>query len=421
MFGHIGLHVLHASHKNLFFKEKFLNWVLWFLSSLNRVSVTFPQNLYELWFLKTVIVVMHILLLYFTEMDDLIIEVPPVSHERPSELITIARRKLFQFTVSSTADANSDGKETPQRESETSLSDKLNTLSIVSFNNSPEMKPREKSGAKAVKFQFHEPPARQTSKTATLPKLSKSNKPISSPSSSSSSSLLMRAKLVSRSTQEHVLILSFSRLVCDYWSSCLFAQQLADAYAKLEKASKPSFASIKIDSRRNEVMNSYDKMQGRGRGRVFKTPSHQPRDAVSRLLQKRAQKTQSLPTEQFVPQFPPAVHFRQVALREHQLLLIRPREKLWSFWQSMMTATIRRRKGPPRIKVVPPVRIPSGLGEINRTLGAARPTTARLRPLTARNRPQTGRTRQFGEPQSQESLTGPKKSFQFFKVNIIVQ
>ena len=60
MFGHIGLHVLHASHKNLFFKEKFLNWVLWFLSSLNRVSVTFPQNLYELWFLKTVIVVMHI-------------------------------------------------------------------------------------------------------------------------------------------------------------------------------------------------------------------------------------------------------------------------------------------------------------------------------------------------------------------------
>ena len=132
----------------------------------------------------------------------------------------------------------------------------------------------------------------------------------------------------------------------------------------------------------SEVIGTYEQMQGKGRGRIP----------------------------------PAAVHFRQVAFREHQLLLIRPREKLWSFWQSMVTAIIRRRRGPPRIKVVPPVRIPSGLGEVNRTFGAARPTTARLRPLTARNRPQTGRTRQLGETQSQESLSGPKKSFHFFKV-----
>ena len=35
----------------------------------------------------------------FTEIDQVILESPPVSHERPSELITIARRKLFQLTV----------------------------------------------------------------------------------------------------------------------------------------------------------------------------------------------------------------------------------------------------------------------------------------------------------------------------------
>ena len=287
--------------------------------------------------------------------------------------------------------------------------DGLHTMSIVSFNNSPDMKPRVKSGAKMVKFQLsaEEVPAKKT----TLPKLSESQEP----ALSSSSPLLMRAKLVSRSTQEHVLVLSFSRLVCDYWSSCLFVQQLADAYTKLEKLSKPTFSSVRVDAKRHEVIGAYEQMQGKGRGRISKIPS-QPKDSMSRLLQKRAQRLQCPSTKQFVPIFPPAVHFRQVAFREHQLLLIRPREKLWSFWQSMVTAIIRRRRGPPRIKVVPPVRVPSGLGEVNRTFGAARPTTARLRPLTARTRPQTGRTRQFGETQSQESLSGPKKSFLFLKV-----
>ena len=246
----------------------------------------------------------------FTEIDQVIMESPPVSHERPSELITIARRKLFQLTVTQHNDTRAQKREEPG----TAHDDGLYTMSIVSFNNSPDMKPRVKSGAKMVKFQLST--AEVPTKKTTLPKLSESQEP-----AASSSSLLMRAKLVSRSTQEHILVLSFSRLVCDYWSSCLFVQQLADAYTKLEKSSKPSFASVRVDAKRQEVIGTFEQMQGKGRGRISKIPS-QPKDAMSRLLQKRAQRLQCPSSKQFVPIFPdPAVHFRQVvAFREHQLL-----------------------------------------------------------------------------------------------------
>lgn len=343
------------------------------------------------------------------------IESPPVGHERPSELITIARRKLFQLTVeqqalhtSPLAEREEEGEERGPGQVDCPFDDKM---SIVSFN-SPETKPRVRSGAKMVKFQA---PVAETlskgTKSTTLPSLAAAQK------KTESSPLLMRVKLVQRSTQEHVLVLSFPRVVCDYWSSCLFVQQLADAYGKLEKSSKPSLAAIRVDAKRKEVLGAYEQLhlQGRGRGRLPRLPT-QPRDPTSRLIHKRNLRSQDCSTEQFVPMFPPAVHFRQVAMREHQLLLIRSQEKLWAFWQSMVTATIRRRRGPARIKVVPPVRIPSGLGEVTRTLGAARPTTARLRPLTARTRPQTGRTRQLGESLAQEPLTGPKRAFQFLKV-----
>ena len=48
---------------------------------------------------------------------------------------------------------------------------------------------------------------------------------------------LMRSKLLMKSPHEHYLILSFPLIVCDYWSSALFVQQLADAYAQIEKVS----------------------------------------------------------------------------------------------------------------------------------------------------------------------------------------
>lgn len=75
------------------------------------------------------------------------------------------------------------------------------------------------------------------------------------------------------------------------------------------------------------------------------------------------------------------------------------KEKLWSFWQGTVTAVIKRALGPSRVKVVPPVRLPSQLGE-----GKLRPKTSKTRPLTARktkvlggdkNTPQVGVTTSF--------------------------
>ena len=50
---------------------------------------------------------------------------------------------------------------------------------------------------------------------------------------------LMRCKLLTKSHHEHYLILSFPPIVGDYWSSALFVQQLADAYAQIEKVNAP--------------------------------------------------------------------------------------------------------------------------------------------------------------------------------------
>jgi len=51
---------------------------------------------------------------------------------------------------------------------------------------------------------------------------------------------LMRASLLQYSPQDHLLVLSFSRLVCDYWSSCLFLQQLSQIYTQLEMGTPTS-------------------------------------------------------------------------------------------------------------------------------------------------------------------------------------
>lgn len=63
---------------------------------------------------------------------------------------------------------------------------------------------------------------------------------------------LMRVKLLQYSLQDHLLVLSFSRLVCDYWSSCLFLQQLSQVYTQLEagtQASRTLTKSLRDDSR----------------------------------------------------------------------------------------------------------------------------------------------------------------------------
>lgn len=73
---------------------------------------------------------------------------------------------------------------------------------------------------------------------------------------------LMRAKLLQYSPQDHLLVLSFSRLVCDYWSSCLFLQQLSQIYTQLEAGTHASRAltkTLRDDSRSHFTALSGDR------------------------------------------------------------------------------------------------------------------------------------------------------------------
>lgn len=102
----------------------------------------------------------------------------------------------------------------------------------------------------------------------------------------------------------------------------------------------------------------------------------------------------------------------QFADREAQHLQSVPKEALWAFWQSMATAVIKRLRSPPRIKVVPPARLQSKLGD-GKHLKKIRPKTSRVRPATAR----------FIASKEQEgcaacdNLAGPTSAFHFIRVS----
>ena len=342
------------------------------------------------------------------------IESPVVGHEEPEDLVSMARRKLFPLPMSNNLVATSPDSDASDNEP--------NALSLVSVGGSELGEERSPtllrdSLRKKVSFaQQDQPAATHTADAPQLPSLT------SHSLQEKNTPLLMRARLVSKGVHEHILVLSFPRIVCDFWSSCLFAKQLVDAYINLEKCAsyRPSLAAMTIENKRQQVISSYKAVAAAANGRGGKT------DAATRLLQKR---TQLGNQKKNSSQCPAKLHFQQVAKRESQLLLMLSRERLYEFWESMVTATIRRQRGPNRIKLVPPVRIPTGLGDkslltmLSNPRGA-RPQTSRLRPLTAsRNRPTTasrrgGRGGMFGDiGTTRETLMGPQTKFHFMKVS----
>lgn len=275
--------------------------------------------------------------------------------------------------------------------------------------------------------------ARHTQLLPALNSPSKSLQPMLPPPEEKEKAPLIRARLVSKSTSKHFLVVSFPRILCDFWSSCLFMQQLTDLYGKLERSNsyRPSLAAMKAESKRQGVMQAYEKER-----KKHNVVGGRKLDAATRLMQRRAPQQPVLSKESFVPMIQAKLDFQQVAQREKQLLMMLPRERLLAFWEAVLTATIKReRGGGSRVKVVPPVRIPSGLGEVvvgGNLGGGGRPQTSRLRPLTAsRNRPITARRQQggggggvggggkssFGDTGiSREALLGPKTKFHFIKV-----
>lgn len=336
-----------------------------------------------------------------------------ISYEKPSELVTLARRKLFDIqleqklnnTSTSSTDTRGGG----------CHDDIDDRLSIVSY--------REEETSPKIKR-----------KLIQLAPLQQPLSPINK------SSCLMSAKLITKTSHEHLLLLSFSTIVVDFWSSCLFVQQLVDAYAKLEKSSsyKPSLAVIRQNKTRQDVFNSIERKRIKA-GLSHPTPSlplsrpsppsfspaslsrnnrHTPLfpPPLSFTNTPRATSTRERSEEiTFQVRSHPCAIFEQVCLRERQILVVKPIEKLWSFWESTATCTIKRIRGPPRVKVISPLRIPSGFGEVSRPTG--RPMTSRLRPLTAsRQRPPTAK--RSSERLIGESLTGPTMGTHYIKVNI---
>ena len=316
-----------------------------------------------------------------------------VGYETPQDLVINARRKLFPLTMRSTLAASEEEEEWDR---------KLSVVSLGSHHDDPLDKTPVQQALKKKSVSFAKP--------ALVPESSKGLiHPLPAPNQSDAMSegtpLLMRARLVFKKHQEHILVLSFPRVICDFWSSCLFVQQLADAYSKLQKSSshRPSLASLRAENKKRathrQVVSQMPEVQ---RGRT----------QIPNRLQERIRMVNTKAVDDFTPSFPAWLHFQQVGQRESQLLKMMPKEKLWEFWESMVTAVIRRKRGPNRIKVVPPVRIPSGLGE---RVARMRPQTSRFRPLTAsRNRPPTAKQQSgvFKEP----TLAGPPTLFHFIKV-----
>ncbi len=362
------------------------------------------------------------------------LDTPVMGHEQPEDLILNARRKIF--TISTNNDILSAAVASPMQQQDRDIAGLPHAMSLTSVvdtdflnsaDNSPVLEPAHqqsprKRAVSFAKIQTEETtgvgrnedalPHPQFPRHAQLPSLS------ASPKQERLKSPLIRARLVSKTSSKHILVISFPRIICDFWSSCLFMQQLADIYSKLEKAAtyRPSLAAKKIESKRQEVMGAYE------RERKKNAPVRKL-DAATRLLQKRTMaKKAEVEDCNLVPMVSAKLKFPQIAQREKQLVMMMSCDNLQAFWEGMLTATIRRERGLNRTKVVPPVRIPSGLGKMAPVSSySRRPQTSRLRPLTAsRTRPATAKRQgggAFGEVGfTREALMGPNANFHFIKV-----
>ena len=370
------------------------------------------------------------------------LDIPVMGHEQPEDLILNARRKIFvintnddilsgavAFPTQRLGGDRGNAEKLPPAMSLTSVGD---ADFLNSTDNSPtsESSQEQQSSRKRVvsfaKMEAEETAGKRSEDTSLSHHPRHTQLPVLSPSIPSSrqdqsKSPLLRARLVSKSTSRHILVISFPRIICDFWSSCLFIQQLADIYSKLEKAAsyRPSLAAKKIESKRQEVMGAFEKERK-------KNAPVRKLDAATRLLQKRAM-TKKVETVDchLVPMVVSRLKFPQIAQREKQLVMMMSRDDLQGFWEGVITATIKRERGLNRTKVVPPVRIPSGLGEMAPvTSYSRRPQTSRLRPLTAsRARPATAKRQGgggggvFGDMGfTREALLGPATKFHFIKV-----
>ena len=160
---------------------------------------------------------------------------------------------------------------------------------------------------------------------------------------------LFRSQLLSHNPFDHTLILTFPRIVCDFWSASLFVRQLASAYAVEEQ--RPTKAS----SIRNKVL-----LKKWSKNFLVAPKPLVPVDSDSQMNPKAQQnwlgnrkKHNVLACSQ--------LKFKQIALRELELGMSLSRERLWSLWQLSATKTVKSRQGQLKVKPVPYVKLPAHL------------------------------------------------------------
>ena len=181
----------------------------------------------------------------FTEEASVQLESPACSGEKPQDAVTFARRKLFQLPLQETPTSSKDevDHETASRGFshlgghgiQTAVPSEREAAVVAS---TPMQSDWEHRGEDALRRlpQIPQPGKRDSEKC------SQATFGMEQKTLPSKGSTLVHAKLLTKSPQEHYLILAFPRIVADYWSSALFSQQLTDAYAQLEKVNGPGLA-----------------------------------------------------------------------------------------------------------------------------------------------------------------------------------
>lgn len=268
-------------------------------------------------------------------------ESPTFSGEKPQDAIIFARRKLFQLPIQEIAASNEDEGEHEAVSKGLSSLGVCDTQATVTFEREAVVAPNT-----AVRSDWHHREDTlkrlphitrdrsgwrdsQKYSQATLGMEQKS--PLSMESNCTT---LLHAKLLSKSPQEHYLILSFPRIVADYWSSALFAQQLSDAYTQLEKVSAPGLThyrpgdgkkagpghrvirigppgtAICSGVNRGAVGGAYGRLgNARGRGAIAGGGGASRFPRLSSARTKSGKKAASM----IHVRFPPQMHFKQVS------------------------------------------------------------------------------------------------------------
>ena len=166
--------------------------------------------------------------------------------------------------------------------------------------------------------------------------------------------LWLRAKVISTSTQEHVLVLSAPTFTCDYWSMSMFIVAVSTTYSRLEQqalddkraSSNPTKRTPRrTPSRAKQLFGSIERRQ---------VQSHSIHDHYSKTASSKApsiDENNRGPTAE-------SVSFQEVALREAETLQLRPRTKLWELWEGQATLTVLTRQGKKKVKAAPVLQLP---------------------------------------------------------------